>query len=454
MFLKDKEDNMKIKTSVKDIFFFIILCLVFFIYFVINVNTDKDFGVYLIFFINSIFAIGIMCLFEQFISAIKLFFAFVLVFLVLAPFLQYSNGTNLWNHTNFIDSDYLISNILILFSNILVILAYLIRKKRKKKNYSIKIDNNTLYILFLVLDIVAFLYCLTQGLLSSYKEQTNDTILTSVNKIIRFIPAATLIFRMLYAKFSFKKINLNSFSLFTNIIIFLVLFFPLNGSVPRFLLFGTYLSLMIPLMNKIKIKAILPVGIFLFFVVVFPIFNVFKSGNSLLDWNFSSDYLSYYNSVDFDAYQMFMETIKMVQSEGVSFGGNILSAILFFVPRSIWNGKLEMTGSIIAQFFGHWFHNLSCPYIAEFYFAFGILGVIVGSVFIGCLFKIVDCAAISNNIFSKGMSLIFMGVSIYWLRGSLLTTNAFLFALLISYFLACFIPIMIPKTQINKQIKQ
>ncbi len=443
---------MKKKINVNDILFFIILCLIFMIYFVTHINIDKDFFVYLTFLTNAILAIYIMCLFDRFISAIKLFFAFVLIFLVLTPFLQYSNGTNLWNHTDFIDSDYLISNILILFSNIIVILVYSMKKKRKKKIYSIKMNNNKLYILFLILDILAILYCLTQGLLSSYKEQTNDTILTSINKIIRFIPAATLIFRMLYENFSIKKLNLSSFSFSTNIIIFIVLFFPLNGSVPRFLLFGTYLSLMIPLMNKIKVKALLPIGIFLFFVIVFPMFNVFKSGNSLLDWDFSSDYQSFYNSVDFDAYQMFMETIKMVKSEGVSLGGNILSSILFFVPRSIWNGKLEMTGSIIAQFFGHWFHNLSCPYIAEFYFAFGILGVIVGSLFIGYLLNIIDSCAVSCNIFRKGIALIFMGISMYWLRGSLLTTNAYLFSLLISYCLVSFIPIMVFKTQ-TKTIK-
>lgn len=72
-------------------------------------------------------------------------------------------------------------------------------------------------------------------------------------------------------------------------------------------------------LKNIKFKAILPFLLILGFVIIFPAFNFFKTHtiNELSQFKFTiGDTL---NTVDFDAYQLFLETSKYVSSNGVSF---------------------------------------------------------------------------------------------------------------------------------------
>lgn len=86
---------------------------------------------------------------------------------------------------------------------------------------------------------------------------------------------------------------------------------------------------------------------------------------------------------DYDGLQAVMNVVGLVQQEGFSYGGRILSSIFFFVPRSIWPGKYNPTGSEAAASAGYNFLNISAPLPSEFYADFGMLGVAVLTFIVG-----------------------------------------------------------------------
>ena len=88
---------------------------------------------------------------------------------------------------------------------------------------------------------------------------------------------------------------------------------------------------------------------------------------------------------DYDAYTMFTLVVDYVSHIGVTAGNQLLGAIFFFVPRSIWPGKAVGSGYHVADTLGWSFKNLSCPLPGEGYINFGIIGIILFGVFIGRL---------------------------------------------------------------------
>lgn len=426
------------KFNKNDVIILLIGITVYSIWFFLNIDTSLNLSVYLTFYLIGLISLSVLLIFPLFISCIKIFYSFVFIFFFFMPLGQYTNEINLWNHTTFSDSDYLTANLFILISILLVLVIYSFKMKNNQYDYSCHgrkgISILTLQIFFLM-NIIVLLFSFATGMLDSFTEQTSDTILTALYKTIRFIPVSTLVISIAKHKFDFT-ISLKNILFLINVAIVVILFFPLSGAVTRFLLFGTYLILLMPILNKIRLKFLLPILLLIGFIIIFPAFNFFK-GNSFSDiqnFKFGFD-AKYFDSVDFDAYQLFLETIKLTKAEGITFGKNIISAILFFIPRSIWSSKEIMTGSIVASYFGHLFTNLSCPYIAELYYAFGGPGIIIGSILLPFLIVKSDKNLFSENLLKRGVSMIFIGILFYWLRGSLLTTTAFLMSLILSYIL-------------------
>ena len=84
---------------------------------------------------------------------------------------------------------------------------------------------------------------------------------------------------------------------------------------------------------------------------------------------------------------------KYVEEFGISWGNQLLGAILFFVPRSIWPSKPLGTGhTAIVALDQHYFSNVSAPLIAEGYVNFGIVGVVLFALAAGWIFRKLDSA--------------------------------------------------------------
>jgi hypothetical protein len=98
----------------------------------------------------------------------------------------------------------------------------------------------------------------------------------------------------------------------------------------------------------------------------------------------------YVTSGDFDGLQSTINVVAMHDGKGGKEGLNLLSAILFFVPRSVWPEKSQGTGPEAGVYEGYPFNNLSSPLPSEFYVDFGIGGVVILSLLFGLFMKLCD----------------------------------------------------------------
>jgi hypothetical protein len=107
-------------------------------------------------------------------------------------------------------------------------------------------------------------------------------------------------------------------------------------------------------------------------LIVYPLANVFRSEG----YRFKSG-LAIFASPDFDGFQQFINTIDLVRNSGYSFGHYTSSALLYFIPRSVWPGKALPASIDVAQHRGYVFTNLSLPLPAELFLEFTVVGMIV-----------------------------------------------------------------------------
>lgn len=440
-----KDRKMHSRSSINFCFSFISFGF-FFLYFFSQIDFSKSFLVYFTFFLIGLGSLCFLCFKESFLSWSKIFFSFIFIFFCIAPLSQYNSSVSLWNHTYFTNQDYIQCNILILLSISIFYIFYNLRVFKVRKGTICTVNHNVLFV-FTFLNILVLVYCFLTNSIIGSEYLSSNSFASFFSKAIRFFPVANFLLYLLCGRKNIKK---DSSYIIPTIIVISILYFPLSGSLARFMLFGAYLILFYQLLNRIKIHSLLPFLLIIGFFVVFPAFNFFKSFTIYELDKFTFNINGITNTVDFDSYQLFMESIKMAKANGILYGQNLLSGFLFFIPRSIWNSKLNYSGMIIAQFYGASFTNLSCPFIAEFYLGFGIFGVIIFSALLGLLFKLGDVFISTNRAFGKGISIIYCSLLFYTLRGSLLPTLSFTSSLALSYVIA-FIILKIVLRTFNKK---
>jgi hypothetical protein len=128
---------------------------------------------------------------------------------------------------------------------------------------------------------------------------------------------------------------------------------------------------------------------------------------------------------DYDAFQMIAAGTQVTDTAGHSGGRQMLGALLFWLPRSIWPDKPINTGEMIAMNYGYGYTNISAPLWAEFWIDFGWFGVIAGFLLIGFAIRRLDTAflrAWTSQQFAIAQVVvpILAGYSFILLRGSLL----------------------------------
>lgn len=98
---------------------------------------------------------------------------------------------------------------------------------------------------------------------------------------------------------------------------------------------------------------------------------------------------------------------------------------MFFVPRSLWEGKALPSGAYTAEKLGYAFTNLSAPAPGELYLEFSYVGVVLGAVAMGYVYRKADTLYAASLAFG-GISLhriqaaMLAGFTIILMRGSLL----------------------------------
>jgi len=155
---------------------------------------------------------------------------------------------------------------------------------------------------------------------------------------------------------------------------------------------------------------------------------------------FNMDLKEHFYQLHYDAWSQVMASIKYVEIYGSTFGYQLLGALFFFVPRSIWPTKPVGSGHFIVEKllsvkYSLNFPNVSCPFLGEGYINFGVLGVFLFTLILAFLSIICDLYE-SKKDFRLVFSIYTSFHMFFMLRGDLMSSFAYLIATLVAiYFL-------------------
>lgn len=130
---------------------------------------------------------------------------------------------------------------------------------------------------------------------------------------------------------------------------------------------------------KTSVTLVSLIGALLF---LFPLADLFRRVNTV-NVHRAGFLAEYGGNGDYDAFGQLSNAILYDQTMPFEFGRQFLGQVLFWLPRSVWADKPVNTGTLLAEFRGYDYTNLSAPIWAELLLNFGLVGVIVLSVGIG-----------------------------------------------------------------------
>lgn len=416
--------------------------MLFVIDFFMTIDNEHSMAVYLSFFIIGATSFMLFVFDDGFLTIYKIIYVFMFLFCYYTPLHQYHSGFSIHNFGLFTSSEYLYANLLILcfiiifqtFKNVKLSSKNLMNYN-KESNFSI---TNLSALILSAISVTCLVFLWINNELISFSKAdeiiANDSFTNVVLKILRFIPVSCLLIFIYTAKnksFKCSKFYKNLF-LLSILICCSIILFPLNGTLNRYFIFGAYIMIVGSLFEKTQYKSYIMIAAVIGFYYIFPAFNFFKYNglNNISDFIFGGFST---NSIDYDSYHLFLQTIKYTNANGALLGKNILSALFCIVPRTIWKGKLVSSGVIISQSANASFTNVSCPLFAEFYLSFGFLGIVILTAVFARIVVMLEKGRMKDNILFKGIYFIFVGVMLPFMRGALLPTTSILYCFVISY---------------------
>ncbi len=164
-------------------------------------------------------------------------------------------------------------------------------------------------------------------------------------------------------------------------------------ALPRFWLIATVLAVLMSTAKGwfLRWKTVLFAAAPLLMFGLFPFLQAYnrRTESVNLDVSFTSPLEGMMHG-DYDGLQALVNVFGLVAQEGVTLGGRLLSALLFFVPRSVWPGKHEHTGSEAAETAGFDYFNISAPLPSELFADFHYVGAIGGMLLFGWMLRALD----------------------------------------------------------------
>ncbi len=139
-------------------------------------------------------------------------------------------------------------------------------------------------------------------------------------------------------------------------------------------------------------------------------------------------------SGDVDAFGMMALAIKWLGIHGPTGGIQILGALLFWVPRTLWPSKPIGTGAMVSEQLGYDFTNLSVPIMTEPLVDFGLVGVPFFAFAFGWILSSIDrtyWTAFDPKLSPTGIRRIdvvypfWVGLMLFLTRGDLLSSFAY-----------------------------
>lgn len=360
----------------------------------------------------------------------KVFMLFVFFFLGIAPVLQYQRGTVLWGGAYFSDAQYIRINSLI----ILIVCVYqglywvfgmlkLNRLERwvvRKSCSKIRLSRTRLLLLAGASSLITLYmhkFSLFNLFFRSGERVSIDQSLELVySTIVRPMPLVCLVIAQIHGVGG-------RLYRFTLLVLVLLTNFPTANA--RFYVAATYLPLLLayfPFVSRkyMALNRILIIGL----LIVFPFLDQMRRITSLADITFRLDFYMF-TTEHFDSYQMFM---RVLNNNVVTYGRQLLTVLLFFVPRSWWPGKSVGSGHLIARMSNLPWRNVSMNFFGEGYINFGYIGILLFTVVIA--YANARCDKIfwmRHNTVSLLSTLYFLwlGLELFVLRGDLLSSFSF-----------------------------
>lgn len=177
--------------------------------------------------------------------------------------------------------------------------------------------------------------------------------------------------------------------------------------------------------------------------MVFPYLDAFRYTEASIEARSPTEFFT--DKTDYDALLQVGNAIRYVDEYGHTSGQQISGAMLFWVPRSLWESKPTDTGPVLARYINYPNENLSAPLWAEGYIDFGLPGVVVIFFLLGLATRKLTSRYLLDleRYRAGGMSLVMFALPILAvyqvliLRGSLLQAMSRLaFIVLICWLLA------------------
>lgn len=423
--------------DMKYLIFFVISHIVAFI-FLINSNIDINI-IHITFLINfSLIFIFILFSSQNTVKTILFFYFFNIVFFIIAPWVQYNNNTLFWTHFNFNDNNYLLNNFIIFFSLIVVFISYSMSPVFLYSKLKIKEGGGNKFIAILMGLICFFIVLYSYGFNFSklfFRGFVEDEFEynVKVSQYFRVISVTAMILPV----FIFLRFLKNGTILFKMILFLLVLLCAFPTAIPRFMVAYIYFPLLIALIPKAKYSSYMMIFLILSIFYIFPFLNQFRYFENLSSISFVPD-LGFLNEAHFDAYQNLMDVIRF---EFITYGYQLLGALLFFIPRLFWADKPYGSGYHLAETKNYFFNNISMPYVAEGYVNFGLFGIVLFCIIIGFIMKQIDFILLSKENMLYDKYQIYLGVFLcaalfFMFRGDLMSSYGNLLAGIIAYYLA------------------
>ena len=219
--------------------------------------------------------------------------------------------------------------------------------------------------------------------------------------------------------------------------------FPL--ALPRYLVATIYLALLLSSQAKVLFKKhFFTALVFVALLLAQPLLNIARGPSaanqrkSIKDP--SKEYEVSFMISDFDAYTSLCHTMWYTEQPhcGITWGRQLVGTVLFFVPRAVWgDSKPVGSGAFIYQ--DKDFNNRSCPYIAEGYINFGVLGSMLFTALMALLIAAYDHYYWRWNKSTRGGArylILFypvaFGLLLFILRGDLMSSFAYSVGLFIT----------------------
>lgn len=425
------------KVSVIDLVVYFLL-LIFFAFFFCTLDYSSGQLLTLItFFVNGLFFLYQVVKPQKCVTLKRNIYIFNLIFFFFAPLQQYLNGVVLWSYNGitlqYTDSDYIRANIFILVSCLVFELAYsrkivknkqLFKNKRIRETERYEYARNSTRVMKAGV-VISTMCCVVVIATNGFNSISfSSAIIYQLKNMIMFTPVLYLLIGLINHENGIRHAKRYCILFAAQAIVILLGY---SESIPRFILLGALMVVVSFEFSDYKHKSLY------FLIYVLGFFFAFSAMRYINLFDAEIIHFVDFCQNDYDAYQFLMMTIRYVEDNGIAWGMNFVSALFCLIPRSIAPWRLELTGGIVAQYYGSWYTNVSCPLIAEMHFAFGVVGIVVLSAFLGLFIKKLDMMDFDNALFKRGVFSLFSGLSIYLLRGSFLPVFSYTIGILIAY---------------------